>query len=73
MPLQPVVKVPIDGLRLDTFNSSNLTPPVHAITAAPGRPVVVADAGGLWTASDVGEVWRPQVHTFSKSSPFYPG
>ncbi|KAA9162369.1 hypothetical protein FPZ12_012115 [Amycolatopsis acidicola] len=74
MPSQPVVKVPIDGLRMDTFNSSNLTPPVYAVTAAPGRPIVVADTSGLWTASDVGEVWRP--HTSSVSShvtPFYPG
>lgn len=74
MPSQPVVKVPIDGLRMDTFNSSNLTPPVYAITAAPGRPIVVADAGGLWTASDVGEVWRPHPHSLgSKVAPFYPG
>ncbi|GAB2992762.1 LpqB family beta-propeller domain-containing protein [Amycolatopsis acidiphila] len=74
MPSQPVVKVPIDGLRMDTFNSSNLTPPVYAITAAPGRPIVVADAGGLWTASDVGEVWRPHPHSLgAKVSPFYPG
>lgn len=74
MPSQPVVKVPIDGLRMDTFNSSNLTPPVYAITAAPGRPIVVADAGGLWTASDVGEVWRPHPHSLgSRVAPFYPG
>lgn len=74
MPSQPVVKVPVDGLRMDTFNSSNLTPPVAAVTAAPGRPIVVADAGGLWTASDVGEVWRPHPHTLqAKVAPFYPG
>ena len=73
MPGQPVVRVPIDGLRMDSFNSSNLTPPVHAVTAAPGRPIVVADADGLWTASDVGEVWRPQAHTSAKASAFYPG
>lgn len=73
MPSQPVVKVPIDGLRMDPFNSSNLTPPVRAITAAPGRPIVVADAGGLWMASDVGEVWRPQPHSYSRAFPFYPG
>ncbi|HET6502887.1 MAG TPA: LpqB family beta-propeller domain-containing protein [Amycolatopsis sp.] len=73
MSAEPVVKVPIDGLRIDPFNSSNLTPPVRSITAAPGRPIVVSDAGGLWTASDVGEVWRPQPHTVPKASPFYPG
>jgi hypothetical protein len=69
----PVVRVPIDGLRMDAFNSSNLTPPVHAVTAAPNRPIVVADAGGLWTASELGEVWRPHAHTAADAYPFYPG
>ncbi|MGC7097184.1 LpqB family beta-propeller domain-containing protein [Amycolatopsis lurida] len=70
----PVVRVPVDGLRLDQFNLSNLTPPLHAITAAPSRPVVVADAEGLWTASEVGEVWSPHDHSVPGDSiPFYPG
>jgi hypothetical protein len=72
-PSLPLARVPVDGLRMDTFNSSNLTAPVHAVTAAPNRPVMVADAGGLWTASDVGEVWRPFPHTFVGANPFYPG
>ncbi|GAA1964102.1 LpqB family beta-propeller domain-containing protein [Amycolatopsis minnesotensis] len=72
---QPVVKVPIDGLRADPFNSSNLTPPVHAVAAAPGRSVMVADAGGLWTALDIGEVWRPHqpAPLNGVETPFYPG
>ncbi len=69
----PVVKVPLDGQRMDTFNSSNLTPPVHGVTAAPGSPNLVADAGGLWVASELGEVWRPQAHTVTDADPFYPG
>ncbi|WP_307849576.1 LpqB family beta-propeller domain-containing protein [Qaidamihabitans albus] len=69
----PVARVPVDGLRLDKFNSSNLTPPMSAVTAAPGRPIVVADAGGLWTVSDVGEVWRPHAHSHAEARPFYPG
>ncbi|SFP34085.1 Lipoprotein LpqB beta-propeller domain-containing protein [Amycolatopsis arida] len=70
----PVARVPVDGLRMDKFNSSNLTPPVHAVTAAPSRAVVVADSIGLWTANDIGEVWRP--HDFPQgpeARPFYPG
>lgn len=70
---QPVVRVPIDGLRVDPYNSSNLTPPMRSIAAAPGRPIVAADAGGLWTASDVGEVWRPQPNTVQRATAFYPG
>ena len=69
----PVVKVPIDGLRLDAYNRSNLSAPVRGVTAAPSRAVVVADALGLWTASEVGEVWRPQPHTIADADPFYPG
>ncbi|WP_040407231.1 LpqB family beta-propeller domain-containing protein [Amycolatopsis nigrescens] len=71
----PVAKLPIDGLRMDPFNSSNLTQPVRAIAAAPGSRIVVADSSGLWTASsDVGEVWRPHPHSPSSNAyPFYPG
>ncbi|SEF26939.1 Sporulation and spore germination [Amycolatopsis pretoriensis] len=70
---QPVVRVTVDGQRMDAFNSSNLTPQVHGVTAAPGRPIVVADASGLWTASVLGEVWRPQNHSMKDADPFYPG
>lgn len=70
---QPVLRVTVDGQRMDAFNSSNLTPKVHGVTAAPGRQIVVADASGLWTASALGEVWRPQAHTMKDADPFYPG
>ncbi len=70
---QPVVKVTVDGQRLDAFNSSNLTPTVHGVTAAPNHQIVVADASGLWTASVLGEVWRPHGHTMKDADPFYPG
>jgi hypothetical protein len=72
-PSQPVVRVTVDGQRLDAFNSSNLTPTVHGVTAAPSRSIVVADANGLWTAFELGEVWRPQSHTMKDADPFYPG
>jgi hypothetical protein len=70
---QPVVKVTVDGQRMDAFNSSNLSPQVHGVTAAPSRQIVVADASGLWTASVLGEVWRPQAHSTKDADPFYPG
>ncbi|MEV6874816.1 LpqB family beta-propeller domain-containing protein [Amycolatopsis sp. NPDC051128] len=70
---QPVVKVTVDGQRMDAFNSSNLTPAVHGVTAAPSRPIVVADSSGLWNASALGEVWRPQSHSMKDADPFYPG
>jgi hypothetical protein len=70
---QPVVRVTVDGQRLDAFNSSNLTVPVHGVSAAPSRQIVVADASGLWTAMVLGEVWRPQAHSMKDADPFYPG
>lgn len=69
----PVVRVSVDGLQVDSFNSANLTPPVRAIAAAPNRPVTAADDSGLWTASDVGAVWRPHEHTMWDAEAFYPG
>jgi outer membrane murein-binding lipoprotein Lpp len=69
----PVVKVPIDGLRIDAFNSSNLTLPLHAVTAALNRPIIVADGGGLWIANELGEVWRPHAPSAVGAFPFYPG
>ncbi|MGH3519001.1 MAG: LpqB family beta-propeller domain-containing protein [Haloechinothrix sp.] len=75
--LRPVVKVTVDGYRMDRFNSANLTPPIAAITAAPGRVVVASDIRGLWTAAGAGEVWRPhpqvQGAQVSLATPFYPG
>ncbi len=70
---QPVVRVEVDGQRMDPYNSSNLTPTVHGVTAAPSRPIVVADDFGLWIASELGEVWRPQANSAPKADPFYPG
>ncbi|HWD04058.1 MAG TPA: LpqB family beta-propeller domain-containing protein [Amycolatopsis sp.] len=70
---QPVQRVSVDGRRMDAFNGSNLTAPVRAVAAAPSRPIVVADAGGLWNATELGEVWRPQPHSMANAYPFYPG
>ena len=69
----PVVRVSVDGFRLDQYNSSNLMQPIRAITAAPGRPIVVADRNGLWTVSEIGAVWRPHQQSSPNAVPFYPG
>ena len=69
----PVVRVSVDGFQLDQYNSSNLMQPMRAITAAPGRPIVVADRNGLWTVSEIGAVWRPHRQSTPGALPFYPG
>lgn len=72
---RPVVKVAVDGYRVDRFNSANLTPPIKAVAAAPGKAIVAADGRGLWTVNGSGEVWRPHaaVAGGSRALPFYPG
>ena len=73
----PVVQVAVDGDPVfNRYNAANLTAPVSAVTAAPSRPVIVVDAGGMWTSSDSGSVWRVQgvnVGHGSTAVPFYPG
>lgn len=69
----PVAKVSVDGFQLDQYNTSNLTPPMRSITAAPGRPIVVADRTGLWTAGEIGAVWVPHNQSVRGAQPFYPG
>ncbi|GDY31290.1 LpqB family beta-propeller domain-containing protein [Gandjariella thermophila] len=73
-PTTPVARLPVDGLQVDRYSSANLTAPVTAVAAAPGRPVMVVDASGAWTANDIGEVWRSMPINFGAGSlPFYPG
>ncbi|CAM3623785.1 LpqB family beta-propeller domain-containing protein [Kibdelosporangium persicum] len=75
-PTGPVWQVPIDGIEAQRYNQANLTLPLTSITAAPSRQNVVTDAVGMWTATDIGQVWLP--HPLSQSQgpnarPFYPG
>jgi hypothetical protein len=72
-PQLPVASVSVDGLTMIKYNSSNLTPPIKAITAADGRPVVVADPIGLWQSNDTDEVWQPESHQTTDSIPLFPG
>ena len=73
----PIVQVAADGDPVfNRYNAANLTAPVTAVTAAPSRPVIVVDAGGIWTSSDSNSVWRVQginVGRGSSAVPFYPG
>lgn len=73
----PIVQVAADGDPVfNRYNAANLTAPVTAVTAAPSRPVIVVDAGGMWISSDSNSVWRVQGITVGRGSsavPFYPG
>lgn len=75
----PVVALSVDGLALDPGPTTNLTAPVTAVAAAPGRPLVAVDQSGTWTlpgdagdAGASGEVWR-SLPVGAGAEPAYPG
>ncbi|GEL16940.1 LpqB family beta-propeller domain-containing protein [Pseudonocardia asaccharolytica] len=71
---RPVMMVTVDGLAVQTIPSINLTPPLRAVTAFPGRALLVADQGGVWSFSS-GELdtWRQVLGGVPEAIPFYPG
>ena len=69
-----VSQVSVDGLTRDSCPSSNLTPPLRAVAAAPNRPVLVTDQGGVWSfAGGDLETWRQVVGGVPDAVPLYPG
>ena len=71
---RPVQTVSADGLDLDDVPTTNLTPPVTAVAAAPDRPTLVVDQGGVWSLpSGGGEVWSSVPGGSNSSVPAYPG
>jgi hypothetical protein len=71
---RPVSQVSVDGLTWDLVPSSNLTPPLRAVAAAPSRPVLVTDQSGVWSFSGGElETWRQVVGGVPDAVPFYPG
>lgn len=70
----PVIRLSVDGLTIDTFDSNNLQFPLHAVTAAPERDVVVTDNAAVLVAPGLGQVWRQlQNGQGANAIPFYPG
>lgn len=71
---RPVVQVSVDGLTLQGVPGTNLTPPLRSVAAAPGRPLVVTDAGGVWSFSGGDQVaWRAVLGGLPDAVPLYPG
>ncbi|RLK61077.1 LpqB family beta-propeller domain-containing protein [Actinokineospora cianjurensis] len=73
-PIRPVVSMSVDGYAYTAYNKTNLTLPVTAVTAAPGRSTIVTDGSGMWTTGEAGKVWQyHQNNLGSAALPFYPG
>jgi hypothetical protein len=71
---RPVSLVSVDGLNLQPVSPSNLTPPLTAVTAAPGRSLLVTDQGGVWSfAGGDLDTWRLVRRGVPDAVPFYPG
>ncbi|SDN87416.1 LpqB family beta-propeller domain-containing protein [Lentzea jiangxiensis] len=74
LPSWPVTKVYTDGYRMDRYSQSNLTVPVGSVASAPARQVQVVDPSGLWSASDITDVWKSSgIRVPPGSLVFYPG
>ena len=74
LPSLPVTKVYTDGFKLDRYSQSNLNVPVGSVAAAPARQVQVIDPSGLWSASDITDVWKSSsIRVSAGALVFYPG
>lgn len=73
-PDRPVEVVMVDGLDWQSLPTNNLTPPLSAVAAAPGRPLLVTDQNGVWSfgADDLGS-WRQLAGGTPNSVAGYPG
>jgi hypothetical protein len=73
-PDRAVEVVMVDGLDWQSLPTNNLTPPLSAVAAAPGRPLLVTDQNGVWSfgADDLGS-WRQLVGGTPNSVVGYPG
>ena len=70
----PVVRLSVDGFAIDTYDPNNLQLPVHSVTAAPERDVVVTDNAAVLVAPGLGQVWRQLQNGQGPTAiPFYPG
>jgi hypothetical protein len=74
LPAWPVTKVYTDGYKMDRYSQSNLTVPVRSVAAAAARQVQVIDPSGLWSASDITDVWKSSaIRVPDGALVFYPG
>ncbi|WP_434438794.1 LpqB family beta-propeller domain-containing protein [Lentzea sp. E54] len=74
LPSWPVTKVYTDGYKMDRYSQSNLTVPVGSVAAAAARQVQVIDPSGLWSASDITDVWKSSgIRVSPGALVFYPG
>ncbi|HEX5402447.1 MAG TPA: LpqB family beta-propeller domain-containing protein [Pseudonocardiaceae bacterium] len=73
-PGKPVLSVSVDGEKVEQYSPANLTSAVTALAASQSGPVYVADAAGIWSSTDLNEVWTPVAHNQGAGAiPVYPG
>ena len=73
-PGDAVATASADGLDLDDVPTVNPTPPVTAVAASAGLPLLVVDQGGLWSFDEESSgVWRSVSGAAGGGVPSYPG
>lgn len=69
-----VAQVSVDGMTLQPVLGNNLTPPLTAVAAAPSRPLLVTDQGGVWSfGGGEQDAWRQVLGGAPNAVPNYPG
>lgn len=72
-----VLSVSVDGMKVDPYSSANLTTTVTALAASQTGPVLAVDSAGIWSSTDINEVWSPVPHLqliqADNAIPLYPG
>ncbi|HVV22711.1 MAG TPA: LpqB family beta-propeller domain-containing protein [Pseudonocardiaceae bacterium] len=69
-----MLSISVDGMKSDTYSSANLTTTVTALAASQSGPVLAVDSAGIWSSTDVNDIWMPvRPNQPAGAIPFYPG
>jgi hypothetical protein len=70
----PVQSVSVDGQKVAPYSQANLTSTITALAAAQNGPILAADSAGIWSTTDINDVWTLIPHNQPAGAiPFYPG
>lgn len=70
----PIQSVSVDGQKIEPYSQANLTSTITALAASQNGPILTADSGGIWSTTDINDVWTLIPHNQPAGAiPFYPG
>ncbi|WP_169526835.1 LpqB family beta-propeller domain-containing protein [Sciscionella marina] len=65
--------VSADGLYVHNLSTTNMSPPVQRIAAAPGQQFLAVASGSTFSSTQGGDSWVPLGSSSKGADPFYPG